>query len=56
MRDKDWSFEVQYKLKSKNRRQIDTLVIKLANGEMVSLYFDITEFFGKFCIKACLLY
>ena len=47
-RGEDWDCDMQYKLKSQNGREIDSLVIKLANGEIISLYFDITEFFGKF--------
>lgn len=44
--NKDWVLEIQSLDYSENK-QIDNIVIKLNSGKSITLYFDITDFFGK---------
>lgn len=44
----NWNLVAQYS-SSKNNKQYDVLKIKLTkNDQIVEIYFDITEFYGKF--------
>ncbi|MGY5875986.1 MAG: hypothetical protein RTU30_09585 [Candidatus Thorarchaeota archaeon] len=45
-RGSDWTL-IQQSLMGVDDRQIDKMDIKLASGETVIVYFDITEWFGK---------
>ncbi|MBN2464600.1 hypothetical protein JXD38_03120 [candidate division WOR-3 bacterium] len=45
-RGRDWTLELQAAGETDGRRW-DKMVVKLADGTMKTLYFDITEFFGK---------
>ncbi len=44
----DWEMTLKLLLKSDQGRQIESFVLKLANGSEVTVFFDITSFFGKF--------
>lgn len=45
---KDWEMTTKLLLKSDQGRQVEAFALKLANGSEVTVYFDITSFFGKF--------
>ena len=45
-RGSDWTL-IQQSLLGLEDRQIDKMEIKLASGEMKTIYFNITEWFGK---------
>ncbi|TXT55370.1 MAG: hypothetical protein BAJATHORv1_40281 [Candidatus Thorarchaeota archaeon] len=46
-KDEDW-FLIKQTLLSEQGRYIDVLDIQLADGTLMSIFFDITEFWGKF--------
>jgi len=46
-RDKDWELIMQ-SLQEHNNKSFDVIEIKLKNGEVKEVFFDITNFFGKF--------
>ncbi len=45
-RGKDWTL-IQQSLLGLEGRQVDQMDIRLASGEEKTIYFDITEWFGK---------
>jgi hypothetical protein len=46
-KDTDWKLVLQSLLDS-GRKKIDSMEIELANGKRLTLYFDITKYFGVF--------
>jgi hypothetical protein len=47
-RSKDWEVVTRFHGHTSDGRAFETFNIRLQNGEKVSIYFDITEFYGKF--------
>jgi len=45
--DKDWKLEIQA-LREMDGRDFDVMTIRLKEGAMKTVYFDITSFYGKF--------
>lgn len=45
--DSDWTRELQ-SLNSHNDKTYDVIKIKLRNGDVKEIYFDISNFFGKY--------
>jgi len=47
-RDEDWTVEIRMHGSSEDGRIIETFSIKLADGTMKTVVFDISSFFGRF--------
>ena len=47
-RDEDWTVEIRIHGSSEDGRIIETFSIKLADGTMKTVVFDISSFFGRF--------
>jgi tetratricopeptide (TPR) repeat protein len=43
----DWEMEMQSLIGGEDDRFYDKMDIRLSTGEMISIYFDITDFYGK---------
>ena len=43
----DWDREMQSLIGGEDGRFYDKMDIRLSSGEMISIYFDITDFYGK---------
>ena len=47
-RQKEWRLETQALITSPNGRMCDLMTIVLADGTKVEVWFDITDYFGRF--------